>query len=144
MDARSGYPAPERRAEGERPWNRSFHTHSAPYRCVTVSRTELKLEPRLRVNCSFESAPQASSRRRSAQALYWNRKRISSGVTIENPPAWILIHDFGMRVYLRCAKSAPACSARAWYDSSSEGTVPCCTSRQYSAAAREMISPTLA
>src|ERR1700693_3292867 len=144
MEARSGNGAEESRAVGECPWTRSFHTHSAPYRCVTVSRTELKLEPRLRVNCSFESAPQASSRRRSAQALNWNRKRMSSGVTIGNPPAWILIHDFGMRDYLRCAKSAPACSARAWYDSSSEGKDPCCTSRQYSAAAREIISPTLA
>src|SRR5579864_3644706 len=144
MEARSGYPAPETSEEGERPWNRSFHTHSAPYRCVTVSRTELKLEPRLRVNCSFESAPQASSRRRSAQALYWNKKRISSGVTIEYPPQRILIHDLGMRVYLRCAKSAPACSTRAWYDSSSEGKDPRRTSRQYSAAAREMISPTSA
>src|SRR5450631_3330386 len=107
MEARSAYPAPETRAEGERPWNRSFHTHSAPYRCATVSRTELKLEPRLRVNCSLVSAPQASSRRRSAQALYWNRKRISSGVTIENPPERILIHDFGKCVHLRCAKSVP-------------------------------------
>src|ERR1700722_1628035 len=94
MEARSGYPAPETSAEGEFPWNRSFHTHSAPYKCVTVSRTELKLEPRLRVNCSFVSAEQASSNRRSAQALYWNRKRSSSGVTIENPPAWILMHEF--------------------------------------------------
>ena len=48
-----GNPAPDTSAEGERPWMRSFHTHSAPYKCVTVSRTELKLEPRLRVNCSW-------------------------------------------------------------------------------------------
>src|SRR5579863_4746105 len=100
MEARSGYPAPVSRDDGERPWKRSFHTHSAPYKCVTVSRTELKLEPRLRVNCSLVSEAQASSKRRSAQALYWNRKRSSSGVTIENPPDWILIHDFGMRDYL--------------------------------------------
>src|ERR1700720_1299448 len=125
MEVRSGNPAPDRSAVGECPWNRSFHTHSAPNRCVTVSRTEPKLESRLRVNCSLVSDPQASSSRRSAHWLYWNKKRSSSGVTIENPPGWILIHDFGMRVYLRCAKSVPACSARAWYDSSSEGKDPC-------------------
>src|SRR5712675_1312810 len=61
---------------------RSFHTHSAPYRCATVSRTELKLDPRLRVNCSLVSEEHASSVRRSAHKLYWNRKRSSSGVTI--------------------------------------------------------------
>src|SRR5882762_8122269 len=61
---------------------RSFHTHSAPYRCATVSRTEPKLDPRLRVNCSPVSEEHASSVRRSAHKLYWNRKRSSSGVTI--------------------------------------------------------------
>src|ERR1700722_12177632 len=141
MDARSVYPAPETREEGERPWNRSFHPHSAPYRCVTVSRAELKLDPRLRVNCSFVNEAQASSNRRSAQALYWNRKPSSSSVTIESPPQRILDHDVEIRIYLRGAESVPACSAGAWYDSSSEGKVPCLTSRQYSEAARETISP---
>src|SRR5258708_34276516 len=61
---------------------RSFHTHSAPYKCATVSRTEQKLEVIFCVNCPLVSAEQASSVLRSAHKLYWNKKRSSSGVTM--------------------------------------------------------------
>src|ERR1700740_691384 len=132
--------------EGDRPSKRSFQIHSAPYRCASVSRTEPKLEPRLRPNCSFVSEPQTSIRRRSAHRLYWNKKRSSSGVTIgilqgvDSSATASLLEMY----YWFCGISVPRCSAREWYDSSSEGKVPSRTSRQYSAAAREIIWPTSA
>ncbi len=53
-------------------------------------------------------AVQAPSRRRSAQALYSNRNRSSSGVNIENPPASILNHPLRLCVLFAFAASAAA------------------------------------
>src|SRR6266849_8149226 len=64
---------------GERPWNRSSQSHSAPKICASVSRTEEKLDPIGLVNCSGVSPAAASSERRLAHALYSYSRRISSG-----------------------------------------------------------------
>ena len=49
------------------PVHRLYQMHSAKWMCTSVSRTDPKLLPRFRVNCSGDSGPTASNVRSCAQ-----------------------------------------------------------------------------
>src|SRR5579884_270669 len=66
------------------PAKRSLQIHWAAAIWARVSRTEGKLDPRLRVNCSSERASHESRIWRLAQALYSNSRRQSSGVMFDS------------------------------------------------------------